>query len=408
MAIYTKPYPDILHHTKDVHVFETTTQIPNTTSTGTHFVISEFLPLCRELVSGDRSSVPPKHFMKNINNGWIILLSSECFDVVKPGDIPNAIEIIKKITKNKQVYFITQHKFQSDYILKHHPTLNITGMYYDWENFAYMRSRKWTTKDTTHYKKRFAFMNRRNNTSRSKMFYNMWTIPNFPENSFTSFNPGNYWHTIGLSDPDAQKYIKEVWDSTLNALFDPVMVEWFNKAPFPQLPTEYSEQNPMNYDWYGEGLCNLAHDTGINIISESVTYKIEQRLFATEKLFRSVMAGQPFIVFGHVGYLHHLRLLGYKTFNNIWDESYDDIEDETQRILKIRELVEKLIKLPDTEFVKLLQKTQEVCDHNRTFINQRCNHSAIVAGVGDLFGPHLNRDPNKISQLRWARAHDCK
>ena len=405
MAIYSPVFTHILHFVKDVHMFTSSDQIPLSTRTGTHFVIGELLPLLFEFLKGDYKSVPPNYFMKNPNNAWIILLSSESYDITTPGDIPNTIETIKKLTKNKRVFFITQHQFQYDYISKQDPSLKLIGNYSEWEWFSFLRSKKWPVKNTTNYEKRFAFANRRNNSVRSKMFYNMWTIPNFPENSYTSFNPGNYWSTIGLSKTDADANIKSIWDHAMRDLHDPAMVEWFKTSPFPQLPSKYSEQDPIKYDWYGDGLGELIHDTGISIISESVPWPVHQQLFATEKLYRTIIVGQPFIVLAHPYYLKNLKLLGYKTFENIWDESYDDIEDLNKRILKIRELVDWLIKLPDVEFKKLLEQASDICAHNRATIIDRCTYSRLVNEIGEPFKSQLNKDPNKISELRWARCH---
>jgi hypothetical protein len=45
--------------------------------------------------------------------------------------------------------------------------------------------------------------------------------------------------------------------------------------------------------------------------------------FPTEKTFRPMTGQRPFLVFGPVHFLNNLRELGFRTYNECWDESYD-------------------------------------------------------------------------------------
>ena len=52
----------------------------------------------------------------------------------------------------------------------------------------------------------------------------------------------------------------------------------------------------------------------------------------------------PFIIVGQPNTLKILRELGYRTFDHMWDESYDNILDSTDRIQKINNLILNLSK----------------------------------------------------------------
>jgi hypothetical protein len=67
----------------------------------------------------------------------------------------------------------------------------------------------------------------------------------------------------------------------------------------------------------------------INIIQETYFYSPEIHL--TEKTFKPIVFKQPFIMIGAKGSLQHLKDLGFKTFNDFWDESYD-MQDDSQRM----------------------------------------------------------------------------
>ena len=64
--------------------------------------------------------------------------------------------------------------------------------------------------------------------------------------------------------------------------------------------------------------------------------------FLTEKTFKAIKHGQPFIIVGCPGSLAALRELGYKTFDHAIDNSYDTIQDNTQRWLAVKSAISKL------------------------------------------------------------------
>ena len=64
--------------------------------------------------------------------------------------------------------------------------------------------------------------------------------------------------------------------------------------------------------------------------------------FISEKVFKPIRHGQPFVVFGAPYTLKTLRELGYKTYDYAIDNSYDEIEDNTQRFVKVVEAVQKI------------------------------------------------------------------
>jgi hypothetical protein len=53
--------------------------------------------------------------------------------------------------------------------------------------------------------------------------------------------------------------------------------------------------------------------------------------FVTEKTYKCIKFGQPFVIIGTVGSLECLRAAGYRTFDNAIDNSYDLIKDNSLR-----------------------------------------------------------------------------
>jgi hypothetical protein len=63
--------------------------------------------------------------------------------------------------------------------------------------------------------------------------------------------------------------------------------------------------------------------------------------FLTEKTFKPIKHGQLFFVAGPAGSLQALRDLGYRTFDNVLDNTYDRIADNTQRWCKLCDAIQQ-------------------------------------------------------------------
>ena len=59
-------------------------------------------------------------------------------------------------------------------------------------------------------------------------------------------------------------------------------------------------------------------------------------------MFKPIRHGQPFVVFGTPYTLETLRRLGYRTFDQHIDNSYDSVEDNTERFKLCVESVKKI------------------------------------------------------------------
>jgi len=84
---------------------------------------------------------------------------------------------------------------------------------------------------------------------------------------------------------------------------------------------------------------------------------------------------QPFIVLSGVGYLKHLKELGFRTFDYYWDESYDDIEDFEKRYNKILLLILELNNKPIDELNNLYKNLKHICIYNRNHLIKMKNNS---------------------------------
>jgi hypothetical protein len=86
--------------------------------------------------------------------------------------------------------------------------------------------------------------------------------------------------------------------------------------------------------------------------------------FLTEKTFKCLKHGHPFVLFAAPGSLQALRRMGYRTFDHCIDSTYDTIQDNTLRYLAVMHTIQQLVlKDPNTVYnscVADLQHNQQV------------------------------------------------
>ena len=144
------------------------------------------------------------------------------------------------------------------------------------------------------------------------------------------------------------------------------------------LPEEYNSIIPLELDTIGYNVNQfrtdntlqkeLFIDSVINIASETSFENNE--LFISEKIIKPIISFQPFIVIGPCGYLSELKRLGFKTFSDFWDESYDEIENPKDRYLKIRKLILELNTKTIKELNLLYKSLKHICIYNNTHFNE--------------------------------------
>lgn len=77
-------------------------------------------------------------------------------------------------------------------------------------------------------------------------------------------------------------------------------------------------------EWYDK--------TAMSVVVETVVDTVLPFPLLSEKIFKPIIFGHPFLLLGCQGSLAWLHDHGFVTYDNIFDESYDDIDDWNQRL----------------------------------------------------------------------------
>lgn len=110
----------------------------------------------------------------------------------------------------------------------------------------------------------------------------------------------------------------------------------------------------MSGDW-------LYRSSYISFVTE--TYLASGR-YLTEKVFKPILRLHPFVVVGPAGTLALLRAKGYRTFNRVIDENYDDIADDAQRLAAVLGVIDGLAGLDPVESREVLVALKDEIVYN--------------------------------------------
>lgn len=87
-------------------------------------------------------------------------------------------------------------------------------------------------------------------------------------------------------------------------------------------------------------------------------------LFITEKTFRPLLVGHPFMILGQHGILKKLKSWGFQTDFDGIDQSYDLVADDSGRFLQFHQSLTNWCDTPLEEKKSMLQKWQSTINHN--------------------------------------------
>jgi len=116
-------------------------------------------------------------------------------------------------------------------------------------------------------------------------------------------------------------------------------------------------------------LIPLFDNSFLHIVSETISDNyflyLKIRMDFMSKVGRALVLQNPFVVVGNCGLLKELHKMGFKTFSDFWDESYDGIEDLNERMIAIKNLVKSIKDKTFDKQSEMMEKMFPIFEHNR-------------------------------------------
>jgi len=198
---------------------------------------------------------------------------------------------------------------------------------------------------------------------------------------------GSYWHKIHdflYLNKETRAHRVKLYNQLLKEdVLSNSLHTFLNMEPPKRLPKKYELPgiDPENYPRWGkdQDIYGLPYaDTVCSIVSE--TNDNDHEIFMTEKIWKPIMAQHVFVVHGNYLYLQKLREIGFKTFGNYFDESYDLEKNPSERINKLVALCKDLrsqcddgtiVERGNKKWQDIYLQTQSLRKHNYdTFYNK--------------------------------------
>jgi hypothetical protein len=152
------------------------------------------------------------------------------------------------------------------------------------------------------------------------------------------------------------------------------MFEWYDKCTIPsvdQMTVRDQYTTPDSYADTNRSLLNYYSRFAIEVVCE--TYTMGNTFFPTEKTIRPIMACKPMLVYGPRYFLARLRTMGFQTYHDLWDESYDFYQG-AERWQAMQIIIQSISEKTPDEQQQLVRKAHEIAKHNRQWLQQIVNH----------------------------------
>ena len=100
----------------------------------------------------------------------------------------------------------------------------------------------------------------------------------------------------------------------------------------------------------------------LHVVTETCYW--DEKTHLTEKIFKPIVARQPFVLLGCANNLKYLRSYGFKTFDAWWDESYDSITNPIERLQAVVKIINDICTMSSDDLTAMLRAMQHVLDYN--------------------------------------------
>jgi hypothetical protein len=322
--------------------------------TGDHQTIEQFFNMCtlpnQEITySGEYYTLHNENFKKYDR---LFALIDHRLDNNRLWDNKEYLEEFTRRTsllKDKGFYFIIAQPWESEENLEqnqYYKTLLHDAKYCIWSGsinwFWFLMYQKHKDKkyNFNHSNKKydFLYLNKQSRTHRKKLF--------------------DALQKESLLDRSLISFLDPPYNIKLDRSYE---LPWVDAINYPRYGSDQDIHEPQ------------FNDCAFNLVSE--TNDNNHDVFITEKLWKPIIAQQIFVVHGNLGYLKKLREIGFRTFDSVFDESYDQEPNPDKRIDKIVSLCQYLRTVDKS---KIYRETESIRQHNyNKFFDKKALSDAV-------------------------------
>lgn len=146
-----------------------------------------------------------------------------------------------------------------------------------------------------------------------------------------------------------------------------------DQMPLPPLYLDTNELVNNRATLEGRSLY-LYQNSLVSLVTETTYYHgtdPNESRFLSEKIFKPIAVGHPFIFVTVPKALEVLKTLGYKTFHPYIDENYDDEFDNNRRLKMIVDEIDRISKMDQSEVEEFIENVREICLYNQMILKSK-------------------------------------
>jgi|SaaInl5LU_22_DNA_1037371.scaffolds.fasta_scaffold08997_5 hypothetical protein len=213
------------------------------------------------------------------------------------------------------------------------------------------------------------------------IFHNFWSACMYPQNRPCKyFSNKLYINCTRVARPHRAQLIEELIN---NDLFDlgyntisnkgNELTNYFSNNPTSKIPNQKFDVldvsdliniNPNNF--VPTKQCKRSF---VYIATETLVDNT--RLFFSEKVYKPIAIGMPFMILGNPGTLKSLKQMGYKTFDKWFNEDYDNDINLSDRIKVITDNLNYYRNFTPCELTNIRSKMRPIIKHNQKVYRQQ-------------------------------------
>ncbi len=200
---------------------------------------------------------------------------------------------------------------------------------------------------------------------------------------------------IGTAKPNRDQIV----DQILNNVTTKDYVLNYNGTEFGQssrdmdIKYDFSQYNSYHhiFDHYSISSSipiEIYNKSRVNLVVETNQIDEYDEFHLTEKTVKSLITGIPFIIYSSYKFLDKLRAIGFKTYNELWSEEYDNNPLASSRIDDIIKLLNELNKF-NWDDKTVINKLQEIANHNKL----------VLMNINSVMKPQLEKIIYDVTQF---------
>jgi len=169
----------------------------------------------------------------------------------------------------------------------------------------------------------------------------------YKSRNYHNYIPNKTYKKLALMPLGAQRLERDMLYNKVAGLLDDFVwsyVGLLNKLLPDDSSAGWNDVFYFNPAWYDDTYFSLISETSFRRLDGPNNFV--PNLLLSEKTFKAMAFRHPFVVWGQPGVLNRLHELGFETYDNLFDESYDTEKDQDIRLDKIFKNVLNFNKVP--------------------------------------------------------------